>query len=118
MLGGDPGRSSSLPSARTAAPPPPLAGPLIRGSLKAYPNPARRSPVTFAYRLTEPATVEFKLLDASGHLVASFTRSGRQSDNVEVWEPGALPAGLYLARVRFRGATSERTEVIPVGLLR
>jgi len=74
--------------------------------------------VKFAYRLTEPADVEFRILDTSGHEVASFTRPGLQGENVQLWEPGALPAGLYLARLRFRGAVSERVEILQVGLLR
>lgn len=118
MLGGDPGRTASLPAARTAGAPAARPGPLVAGSFKAYPNPARQRPVTFAWRLSEPADVEFRILDASGHEVASFTRRGIQSDNVAVWEPGALPAGLYLARVRFRGGGREHVEVVPVGLLR
>ncbi len=118
MLGGDAGRTSALPLARTTAPPPASPGPLVRGSLKAFPNPARQRPVRFAYQLSEPAEVEFRILDASGHEVASFTRSGRASDNLEVWDPGRLPAGLYLARLRFRGAGREAVEVVPLGLIR
>jgi M6 family metalloprotease-like protein len=118
MLGGDPGRTSSLPAARTATAPPTAAGPLEGGSLHAFPNPARRRPVSFAYRLTEPADVDFTILDTSGHEVASFTRPGRRSDNLEIWDPGPVPAGLYVARLRFRGASSTHSEVITLGLLR
>ena len=118
MTGGDPGRTSSLPASRTGNAPAASAGPYVGGSLMAYPNPARRRPVSFAWRLTEPADVEFSILDSSGHQVASFHRQGVQSDNVVVWEPGALPAGLYLAHVRFRGAKSDHVETIPVGVLR
>jgi M6 family metalloprotease-like protein len=118
MLGGDVGRTSSLPEILTPAAPEDTPGPLVAGSLKAYPNPARRLPVSFAYQLSEPADVEFRILDASGHEVASFTRSGRPADNLEVWDPGALPAGLYLARIRFRAGGGERIEVLPVALLR
>jgi M6 family metalloprotease-like protein len=118
MLGGDAGRTSAVILDPTAVAPAPAPGPLVQGSLKAFPNPARRRPVSFAYQLTEQAEVEFRILDTSGHEVASFTRRGRQADNLEVWEPGGLPAGIYLARLRFRGAGSERTELVPVGLLR
>ena len=118
MLGGDPGRSSSLPPDRTTVPNAAYAGPLVRGSLKAYPNPARRRPVSFAYQLTEPADVEFRIVDVSGHEVTSFQRSGHAADNLEIWDPGAVPAGLYVVRVRFRGAGTERTEFVPVGLIR
>ena len=118
MLGGDPGRTCALPAFATPQAPTPASGPLARGSLKAYPNPARRHPVSFAFRLTEPAEVEFRILDTSGHQVASFTRPGLQGENVQVWEPGSLPGGLYLARLRFRGTTSEGVDVLQLGLLR
>lgn len=118
MLGGDPGRTSALPAERTSIAPAASFGPLVNGSLKAFPNPARRQPVKFAYRLTEPAEVEFRIVDASGHEVASFVRRGRQSDNLEEWDPGALPAGLYVARLRFYAEGRERVEMVPLGLLR
>ena len=118
MLGGDPGRTAMLPDAATSSPGAPSAGPLIAGSLKAYPNPARRKPVQFAYQLTEDASVEFRVLDASGHEVARWLRSGRRSDNLETWDPGGLPAGLYVARVRFSGPGGSRTESLPLGILR
>jgi M6 family metalloprotease-like protein len=118
MMGGDPGRTSALPSARSPSAPPPSVGPLIGGSLRAFPNPARRRPVSFAYQLSEPADVDFIILDAAGHEVASFTRPGRRADNLEIWDPGRVPAGLYVARLRFRSATATHSEVITLGLLR
>jgi hypothetical protein len=118
MLGHDPGRTGALPPGQTAAPAVATAGPLERGSLKAFPNPARRSPVTFAYTLTEDAHVEFRILDPSGHEVAAFTREGSRAENSVVWDPGALPAGLYVARIRFSGAHGSHVGVVPVGLLR
>src|SRR5207249_11773043 len=65
VVGGDAGRSSSLPETRTSTPPPPSSGPLLSGSFKVFPNPARRHPVSFAYTLTEPAQIEFRILDAA-----------------------------------------------------
>ena len=118
MLGGDPGRTCTLSLDRSVAAAPASAGPLIAGSFQVYPNPARRRPVAFAYRLTEPADVEFRILNASGHQVASFHRAGKRSDNLEVWDPGEIPAGLYLARLKFRGASTEHDEVTTVGLIR
>jgi hypothetical protein len=90
----------------------------VAGSFKAFPNPARRAPVTFAYTLSEDANVDFRILDASGHEVASFSRQGQRAENAVVWDPGALPAGLYMARVRFAGANGAKVSVVPVGLLR
>jgi hypothetical protein len=119
MLGGDPGRTFALPAGRDPAPRAAADPALVEpGSLKAYPNPARLSAVSFAYRMREPGDVEFSILDASGHPVASFTQPATRADNLVRWDPGTLPAGLYLARLRFRGGGKEQVEVLPLGLLR
>jgi M6 family metalloprotease-like protein len=118
VWGGDVGRASALSPERSSFAPAPMAGPLVAGSLKAFPNPARRRPVNLAFQLLEPADVEVRVLDASGHEVASFTRAGNQADNLVVWEPGNLPSGLYLVRVRIRGGGGEHVSTVPVGLLR
>ena len=118
MVGGDPGRTSALLTSRTPAPSAASAGPLVKASFKAFPNPARRKPVEFAFTLTEPAQVEFRIVDASGHEVASFSRHAERAENVIVWDPGALPAGLYIARVKFTGAGGSQIATQPVGLLR
>lgn len=118
MTGGDPGRSATLARGVSPVAPAPTKGPYVRGSLKAYPNPARNQPVSLAYRLTEPADVEIRILDSSGHEITRFAGSGRRADNVETWNPGHAPAGLYLARLRFRAADSDHTETVLVGVLR
>lgn len=118
MLGGDPGRTSSLPASRTSIAAAASPGPLVAGSLKAFPNPAKRKPVSFGYTLSEDARVEYRFLDASGHEVASFTRQGTRSDNVDVWDPGSVPAGLYMARIKFSGARGSVVKIVPVGVLR
>ncbi len=118
MLGGDPGRTRALPVERTTRALAPAAGPVVHGTLKAFPNPARRRPIGFAYTLTEDADVEFRILDASGHEVASFARRGQRAENLETWDPSAVPAGLYMARLRFRGAHGSQVFVLPVGVLR
>jgi len=118
MSGGDPGRSATLLETLAPTAGAPKSGPFVQGSLKAYPNPARNQPVSLAYRLSEPADVEIRILDTSGHEVASFARSGRRSDNVEIWDPGHAPSGLYLAQLRFKSATSDHTETVLVGVLR
>jgi len=50
--------------------------------------------------------------------VASFARQGVQADNLAIWDPGAVPAGLYLAHVRFRGAKNDHVETVSIGVLR
>ena len=118
MLGGDPGRTCALPDARSPVATAAAAGPVVHGSVMAFPNPARRRPVSFAYKLTEEASVDFRIMDASGHEVARFRRAGQRSDNLEIWDPGALPAGLYMARLEFQGAHGSQVKVLPVGLIR
>jgi hypothetical protein len=118
MLGGDPGRSAALPADRSPVAGAATAVPYIGGSLKAYPNPARRRPVSFAFQLTEPADVEFRIVDASGHQVTTFRSDGRRADNLAVWDPAGMPAGLYLAHVRFKSGSGQHEETIPVGVLR
>ena len=118
MLGADAGRSCALALGATSSPTAPVAGPLVSGSLKAYPNPARRKPVQFAYQLSEDAAVEFRIMDSSGHEVARWARAGRRSDNLELWDPQGLPAGLYVAHIRFSGPGGARTENLPLGILR
>lgn len=118
MLGGDPGRSAYLPLERTTATPAAAAGVLVAGSFKAYPNPARFSSVKIAYQLTEPARAVFRVFDTSGHMVATFEQSGQRSDNLVVWDPGNLPAGLYLVKAQFDAPSGTREAAVQVGLLR
>ena len=118
MLGGDPGRTSTLPGTRSPIASAAGTGPFVAGSLKAYPNPARNQPVALAYQLEEPADVEITIVDASGHEVAAFRDAGRRADNVAVWDPGKAPAGLYMARLKFRAASREHSEVVLVGVVK
>ena len=74
--------------------------------------------MTIAYTLTEPARVEVRILDTSGLEVASFRRDASIAENLEVWNPGSAPAGLYMVHVNIRGARSQHTEVLPVGVLK
>lgn len=116
--GGGVGRTFDLPALATSTPRAPSAGPLVPGSLKAYPNPARMKPIQFAYQLSEDATVEVRILDASGHEVTRWTRAGRRADNLDRWDPTGVPAGLYVAHLRFAGPGGTRTETVPLGILR
>jgi len=50
--------------------------------------------------------------------VATFSRSGLQADNLVVWDPGRLPAGLYVAQLRFHSAHGDQRQSMPVGVLR
>jgi M6 family metalloprotease-like protein len=75
-------------------------GKIFAGSFKCYPNPARQSPVTFAFRLTDPERVTIRIFDAAAREVDAITRDANSSDNAITWDPGSRPSGLYLARVQ------------------
>jgi len=118
MLGGDPERTSSLPASRTSVAPAPTAGPIVPGTIKVFPNPARRRPVTIAYTLTEPARVDVRVLNTAGEEVASFGRDAGIAENVDTWNPGSAPAGLYVVHVRIRSAHAEVSKAMPVGVIK
>jgi hypothetical protein len=74
----------------------------------AYPNPARRRPVSFAYKLTEPADVELHHHRRFGTRGRFVHTSGTLADNLEIWDPGSVPAAFTWPRLRFR-APAPRT---------
>ena len=74
--------------------------------------------MTIAYTLTEPSRVEMRVLNTAGLEVASFRRDANIAENVDVWNPGSVPAGLYMIHVRIRGARTEISETLPVGVLK
>jgi hypothetical protein len=73
---------------------------ILPGTFKCYPNPARQSPVTFAFRLNAPESVTIRIFDPAAREVGSITRDAGASDNAIVWDPGDRPSGLYVARVQ------------------
>ncbi len=79
------------------------ATPILQGSLKCYPNPARQSPVTFAFRLREAGRVTIRIYDPAAHEVDAITRDVEASDNAITWDPASRPSGLYLARIEAAG---------------
>ena len=77
--------------------------PIVAHTLKCYPNPARRMPVTFAFRLERPGPVKFTIYDAAAREVAAFERDGTASDNAITWDPSGRTSGLYVARIEVEG---------------
>jgi hypothetical protein len=73
---------------------------ILPGTFKCYPNPARQSPVTFAFRLNSPESVTIRIFDPAAREVGAITRDAGTSDNAIVWDPGDRPSGLYVARVQ------------------
>jgi len=102
--GGGPGRAYAITGAFSVSPG--VAGAataILPGTFKIYPDPARQAPVTLAFRLKEAGQVSVKIYDAAAREVAAFTRAGAASDNAIVWDPGAHPSGLYVARIEVPG---------------
>jgi len=99
--GGTPGRAYVLDRVFTTSPAITDAGStILPGTFKCYPNPARQSPVTFAFRLNAPESVTIRIFDPAAREVGTITRDAGASDNAIVWDPGDRPSGLYVARVQ------------------
>jgi hypothetical protein len=101
--GGTPGRAYSSTQAFGYTGPSSAAEPIVAHSLKLYPNPARQSPITFAFQLDRPATVRVKIYDSAAREVDSFERAGATSDNAIQWDPAGRTSGLYVARIEVEG---------------
>ena len=73
--------------------------------LRGYPNPFSEA-ASLRYVLNAAASVELRVVDMLGRVVY-HTAAGRQipGEHELVWNPGALPAGVYLCRLLANGAT-------------
>src|SRR5262249_7496558 len=98
VYGGNPGRDFAYVS-------PPTSGGItgsglvVSGTLKCYPNPAKRSPMTVAFQLTEPGQATLTIYDPSGRQIDRITQSALRSDNALIWDPSRAAPGMYLARL-------------------
>ncbi|MEO6462235.1 MAG: T9SS type A sorting domain-containing protein, partial [Candidatus Eisenbacteria bacterium] len=76
---------------------------ILDGQVRAYPNPARQQPITFAFRLREAGRVTLSVYDAAARLVERIERDGSASDNAITWDPAGRTSGLYVARIEVPG---------------
>lgn len=90
---------------------------IVDGSLKCYPNPAKRQPLQVAFSLREPASCTLEIFDASGRKVAEMSHQGLRSDNHITWDPRDQGPGLYVGRLQVRSATTAETHVVHMGVL-
>jgi len=80
----------------------------------AYPNPFN-SATTISYWLTAPLSVALEIYDVLGRKTATlFDGNQTAGEHVAIWDAGALPSGLYFARLR----AGEKTETMKMMLLR
>ena len=113
-MGGGPTRSYSDPTVYPPVTGGSVAASIVDGSLVCYPNPARREPITFAFRLQAAGPVTISVYDASARLVDLIERDGSASDNAITWDPAGRTSGLYVARIEAGGAVVTR----PFALIR
>ncbi|MFH0756760.1 MAG: carbohydrate binding domain-containing protein [Bacteroidota bacterium] len=79
-----------------------------------YPNPVRTG-ATFYYILQEQAGVSLKIFNFSGQELETIDSGFRQQGEHQIrWDPGELPAGIYLYQLR----AGERSETRKLILLR
>jgi hypothetical protein len=76
---------------------------IVDGTVRAYPNPARQQPITFAFRLREAGRITLSVYDAAARLVERIERDGQASDNAIIWDPAGRTSGLYVARLEVPG---------------
>lgn len=117
LWGHDAGRTFSLVDPPTTGSLPD-GGLLVAGSLRCYPNPAKRSPVTVAFQLKEPSLVTLTVYDPSGRRVAEMEQAGLKSDNALVWKADGQAPGLYLGSLRIEAGGSSESHLVHIGLLR
>ena len=73
-----------------------------------YPNPARDE-TTIRYFLSKEATVNIKIYDLSGDLVAEASKPGDPyTDNKYVWDCSKYASGVYLCRVEAKSLDGSR----------
>jgi len=116
VYGGGPGRNFALttvPQTGSVT----GSGLIVSGSLKCYPNPAKRSPMTVAFQLTEPGQATLTIYDPSGRQVDQVTQSALRSDNALIWNPSKVAPGMYLARLDVEASGKKETQVVQLGVL-
>ena len=93
------------------------SGLVVSGTLKCYPNPAKRRPMTVAFQLTEPAQATLTIYDPSGREIDRISQSALRSDNALIWDPSRAAPGMYLARLDIEASGKKETHVVQLGVL-
>jgi M6 family metalloprotease-like protein len=116
VWGGNPGRDFAFVSAPTTGSLPGTSL-IVDGTLKCYPNPAKRKPMTVAFQLTEPAQATLTIYDPSGRQVDRISQSVLRSDNALIWDPSGVAPGMYMARLDVEASGKKETHVVQLGVL-
>jgi photosystem II stability/assembly factor-like uncharacterized protein len=79
--------------------------------LESFPNPATSS-VTITFRLPSASSVSLKIFDALGRVVATLADDALPAGtHARQWTPGALPRGVYFARLQ-SGDAMEKSRML------
>ncbi len=71
------------------------------------------------YYVSENATVEIKILDLAGDLVATLSGQGTGGlDNEVVWDVSSVQSGVYFARLEARSATKSGSAIIKIAVVK
>ena len=93
------------------------SGLVVSGSLKCYPNPAKRSPMTVAFQLTGAGQATLTVFDPSGRQIDQVSQSAYQSDNALVWNPSSRAPGMYIGRLEIESGGKKETHLVQLGVL-
>jgi M6 family metalloprotease-like protein len=117
MYGYNAGHTSSL--SLTSLPEIPAYADLMpEKSVYNYPNPARDE-TTIRYFLSRDASVDIKIYDLSGDLVAEASQMGRSNtDNEYKWDCSKYASGVYLCRVEAKSAEGKKVAFCKIALVK
>lgn len=83
-----------------------------------YPNPARDE-TTIRYFLNRDASVDIKIYDLAGDLVAETSQTGRSNtENEYKWDCSKYASGVYLCRVEANSAEGKKVAFCKIALVK
>ncbi|MCJ7497979.1 MAG: T9SS type A sorting domain-containing protein, partial [candidate division Zixibacteria bacterium] len=117
MYGYNAGHTSSL--SLTSLPEIPVYADLMpEKSVYNYPNPARDE-TTIRYFLSRDASVDIKIYDLSGDLVAEASQMGRSNTDSEYkWDCSKYASGVYLCRVEAKSSEGKKVAFCKIALIK
>jgi M6 family metalloprotease-like protein len=117
MYGYNSGHTNCLPM--TLLPEIPVYADLMpEKSVYNYPNPAKDE-TTIRYFLSRDASVDIKIYDLSGDLVAETNQMGRSNtENEYKWDCSKYASGVYLCRVEAKSSEGKKVAFCKIALIK
>ena len=66
--------------------------------MKSYPNPFI-STTTLEFELEHAGNVRISIVNQFGVIIYENVLAGQKGKNLKAWDPGTLPAGVYVCRI-------------------